>query len=70
MGWQMNETSANRLSEHVLAAFTLALSDENKSVADQLLRALEMLAAQQSDTVQLDRAYLLLWKSTQSAKRP
>jgi len=56
----MSELSACPLAEAIYAAYVLALRQGNVSVADQLLRALELLAAQSGDSTHLDAAYALI----------
>jgi len=51
------------LAEAIYAAYALALRHENVSAADQLLRALELLAAQSGDSTHLDAAYALIERS-------
>jgi len=56
----MSDFSARPLEEVIYVAYALALRRDNTSVADQLLRALELLAAQSGENAHLDAAYALI----------
>ncbi len=59
----MTDLSSLPLAEAVYAAYALALSQRNTDVADPLLRALELLAAQSGDSSHLNAAYTLIERS-------